>query len=256
MTAERNAFVTGAASGLGEAIAKRLSTDGFRVAIADIDSSGGERVAKELGLDQGRATFVECDVADLAAVRSAADTAERELGPIDALVHNAGFDEPNFFLQTDPGSWNRLLEVNLVGVLNCIYEFAPRIARRTGETGYGRIVNIASDAGRVGALGEAVYSAAKGGVIAFTKSMARELARDRVTVNAVCPGPAETPMTEEIRRTDIGKMMTERIVRNTPLRRLAEPDDVAGAVAYFLRDDARFITGQALSVSGGLTMHG
>lgn len=254
LVARRVAFVTGAASGLGRGIANRLAADEFAVIIADIDEANSETVVKEIEAAGGRASAITCDVADMESVRAAADEAMSSYGGIDVLVNNAGFDVPSFFLESDPAQWERLLAVNLGGVLNCTYVIAPRILDRCRETGYGRIVNIASDAGRVGALVEAVYSGAKGGVIAFTKTMARELARDKVTVNVVCPGPAETPMTDAIRTTEIGKMMMERVVRQTPLRRLGLPEDVAGAVAYFAADDARFVTGQALSVSGGLTM--
>jgi 2-hydroxycyclohexanecarboxyl-CoA dehydrogenase len=172
------------------------------------------------------------------------------------LVNNAGFDEPGFFVDTDPDRWGRLLGVDLVGVLNCTHVFAGDIAANSRETGYGRIVNIASDAGRVGSMGQAVYSAAKGGVIAFSKTMARELARDRVTVNTVCPGPADTPMTEGINEDPLGRKMMGGMLAVTPFKRLVTPDEVAAAVEFFGSEDARFITGQVLSVSGGLTMSG
>jgi 2-hydroxycyclohexanecarboxyl-CoA dehydrogenase len=250
------ALVTGAGSGLGRDIAHRLARDGFTIAIAELDPSSGEQVAKEIESEGGTARAFECDVSQIEAVTTCADAIGDALGGIDVLVNNAGFDSPNFFLNTEPALWDRLIAVNLMGVLNCIYVLAPRIAERQAGRDGGRIINIASDAGRVGALGEAVYSAAKGGVIAFTKSMARELARDKITVNAVCPGPAVTPMTDAINQTDIGKMMMERIIKATPLRRFAEPQDVSGAVAYFASPEARFVTGQAISISGGLTMHG
>ena len=241
----RTAFVTGAASGLGAAIAERLAADGFHVVVADIAEEAGRAKAEALG-----GAFVRCDVADMGSVSAAVP--ER----LDLLVNNAGFDEPAFFLDTEPELWQRLVAVNLMGVLNCTYVAAPRISERARETGYGRIVNVASDAGRVGALGEAAYAAAKGGAIAFTKSMARELARDGITVNAVCPGPADTPMTEGIRETKLGDKLMDRMIRATPLRRLAAPEDVAGAVAYFASDAASFVTAQVLSVSGGLTIPG
>lgn len=254
--ADSVALVTGAGSGLGRGIAHHLSADGFRIAIAEIDPSSGHQVAKEIESEGGTARSFGCDVADIESVTECADAVAEAFGGVDVLVNNAGFDSPNFFLSTEPALWDRLIAVNLMGVLNCIYVFAPRIAERTAESDRGRIINIASDAGRVGALGEAVYSAAKGGVIAFTKSMARELARDKITVNAVCPGPAVTPMTDAINETDIGKMMMDRIIKATPLRRFAEPDDVSAAVSYFASEGARFVTGQAISISGGLTMHG
>jgi 2-hydroxycyclohexanecarboxyl-CoA dehydrogenase len=250
----RVAFVTGAGSGLGRAIALRLASDRFAVAVTDVARERGAAVVAEIEASGGRASFLQCDVGDVDSVGAARDGAVDLFGGIDCLVNNAGFDRPDFFLQTDPGSWEPLIRVNLVGVLNCTHTLAPVIAERCRGSGYGRIVSIASDAGRVGSLGEAVYSAAKGGVIAFTKSMARELARDRVTVNAVCPGPADTPMTEAISSTELGRKMMERMVTATPLRRLGDPHEVAAAVAYLAGDEARFITGQALSVSGGLTM--
>jgi 2-hydroxycyclohexanecarboxyl-CoA dehydrogenase len=252
----RAAFVTGGGSGLGRSIAHRLAADGFAVAIADVDQSSGELVAKEIQEDGGRAIYLRCDVSDLESVKEAVATAVERLKSLDLLVNNAGFDEPDFFLQTDPSLWDRLIAVNLVGVLNCTFAAAPRIAESCAESGYGRIVNIASDAGRVGSLGEAVYAAAKGGVIAFTKAMARELARDKITVNAVCPGPADTPMTDTIRSSAFGEKLMGRLIDVTPLRRLATPEDVAGLVSYFARDEANFITAQVVSVSGGLTIPG
>jgi 2-hydroxycyclohexanecarboxyl-CoA dehydrogenase len=194
---DRVVFVTGAGSGLGLAIARRLAGAGATVVVADVDPGKGAAAAEAAG---GGSFFVECDVSDLASVRGAVDAAVERAGVIDALVNNAGFDLPGFFLQTDPGTWRSLIAVNLEGVLNCTYALAPRLIERAAQTGYGRIVNVASDAGRVGSSGEAVYSAAKGGVIAFSKSMARELARHGVTVNAVCPGPADTPMTDRSAR--------------------------------------------------------
>ena len=247
------AFVTGGASGIGRSIVERLARDGFAIAIADIDVDGAGTLA---GKVESEAIGVRCDVTSIDEVKAAAETVAGALGPVDVLVNNAGYDRPGFFLQGDPASWQHLLDVTLNGVLNCTYVLAPPIAARAAETGYGRIVNIASDAGRVGSMGEAVYSAAKGGAIAFTKSMARELARNGVTVNAVCPGPAETPMTDLIRTTEIGEKFMQRMVQATPLRRLAQPEEVAALVSYFTSEDARFTTGQVVSVSGGLTMSG
>lgn len=250
------AFVTGGASGLGRAIAQRLGSDGFTVVVADIADENAALVSKEIEGAGGRAVAVHCDVADRSSVAVAAREVTEAGLAVDVLVNNAGFDQPDFFLRTDPGSWDRLVAVNLMGVLNCTYVFSPGISERCKESGFGRIVNIASDAGRIGSMGEAVYSAAKGGVIAFSKSMARELARDRVTVNAVCPGPADTPMTEGIKARGIGEKMMGGLIAATPFRRLATAEEVATAVSFFASEEARFITGQVLSVSGGLTMSG
>ena len=248
MTAPRVAFVTGGSSGIGRAIAERLAADGMRIVIAARDVARAEAVAAEIA----GASAVRCDVTERASVAAARE----QVGAVDVLVTNAGFDEFEPFLDTDPAGWERLIAVNLYGVLHCAHVFAPALVARCRETGFGRIVNIASDAGRVGSTGEAVYSAAKGGVIAFTKSLARELARHGVTVNAVCPGPTETPMMDAIVATDFGGKVIERIVAASPRRRMSRPEEIAGAVAYFAGEEAGFVTGQVLSVSGGLTMAG
>lgn len=250
------AFVTGAGSGLGRAIAHRLAADGLTVAVTDIDEQAAATVAKEISEAGGTAESWRCDVSDVSSARSAGQDVVARFGSIDCLVNNAGFDEPGFFLDTEPDSWQRIVSVVMMGVLNCTYAIAPAISERCRDTGYGRIVNIASDAGRVGSMGEAAYSAAKGGVISFTKSMARELARDRVTANAVCPGPADTPMTDKINESELGRKMMAGMISVTPLKRLVTPEEVAAAVAYFASEEARFTTGQVLSVSGGLTMAG
>lgn len=247
------AVVTGGASGLGRAIAHRLANDGLGVVIADIDTARAAEVAEEIG---EAASSVACDVGDISSVRAAADAIGSQRGPVSVLVNNAGFDIPGFFLESEPEEWDRVVRVVMMGTLNCTYVFAPGIAERSRSTGYGRIVNIASDAGRVGSMGEAAYSAAKGGVIAFSKSMARELARDRVTVNSVCPGPADTPMTEQIRTSPLGEKLITQMAQVTPLKRLADPSEVAAVVSYFCSADASFTTGQTISISGGLSMHG
>jgi 2-hydroxycyclohexanecarboxyl-CoA dehydrogenase len=238
----RSALVTGGAKGIGEAIVRRLRAEGARVTIGDVDTEGAERVAAEVGADA-----VPLDVTDPDSARAAVDGA----GGLDVLVNNAGMDEFSFFTDTDPGLWERVLAVNLKGVLACTHATLPRMQR----AGYGRIVNIASEAGRVGSKGSAVYSAAKGGVIAFTKTIARENARFGITANAIAPGPIDTPLLR--RATELGEL-GERIIETmkgaTQVRRLGQPDEVAAAVAFLASEEAAYVTGETLGVSGGLGM--
>jgi 2-hydroxycyclohexanecarboxyl-CoA dehydrogenase len=250
------AIVTGAGSGIGRAIALRLARAGLAVAVTGRDQERTEAVAGEIAAAGGEAAAMRCDVTDRSSVAAALEQVLAWRGGVDVLVNNAGFDEFQPFLETDPESWERLVAVNLFGVLNCTHAIAPAIVERCRETGFGRIVNIASDAGRVGSTGEAVYSAAKGGVVAFSKSLARELGRDGVTVNVVSPGPTDTPMLDGIRATTFGGKVVDRLVAAHPRRRLSRPEEIAGAVAWFASDEAGFVTGQVLSVSGGLTMAG
>lgn len=235
----RRAFVTGGARGIGAAIATRLAAEGAEVVIGDLDVGAAGELAAGIG-----ARAVELDVADAAAARSAIESAS----PLDVLINNAGVDDHAFFTAMTPERWRRLIAVNLEGVLACTHAALPAMQR----AGYGRIVNIASEAGRLGAKGNAVYAAAKGGVIAFTKSLARELARQGVTVNCVCPGPTETPFLEVFAAG--GEKILEGMRRAIPLRRFATTDEIAAAVAFLASEDAAYITGQTLSVSGGLTM--
>jgi 2-hydroxycyclohexanecarboxyl-CoA dehydrogenase len=231
---ERVALVTGGARGIGRAIAQALAADGRRVAVADL-----------LEADVDGALAVALDITDPASVARAVGEVEQALGPVDILVNNAGWDEMRPFLETDEPFWDRVLDINLKGGLRMTKATVPGMVER----GWGRVVNIGSDAGRVGSSMEAVYSAAKGGVIAFTKTLAREIARTGVTANTVCPGPTRTPMLAEME-----PKMVERLERAVPMRRLGEPDDVAAAVAFLASERAGYITGQTLSVSGGLTM--
>ena len=238
----RKALVTGGASGIGAAIARRLAAEGASVVIGDVNEDGAADVAAELGAN---ATAL-----DVTQPSSAAAVVE-ELGPFAILVNNAGMDEFAFFTQTDPGVWDRVIGVNLGGVLACTHAVLPAMQK----AGYGRIVNIASEAGRVGSKGSAVYSAAKGGVIAFTKAIARENARFGITANAIAPGPIDTPLLR--RATELGEI-GERVIETmrgaTQMRRLGEPDEVAAAVAFLASDDASYVTGETLGVSGGLGM--
>ena len=231
---ERVALVTGGARGIGRAIALALAADGRRVVVGDL-----------LEADADGMLAVRLDVTDPASVARAVGAVEEALGPVDILVNNAGWDEMRPFLETDEPFWDRVLDINLKGGLRMIKATAPGMVER----GWGRVVNIGSDAGRVGSSLESVYSAAKGGVIAFTKTLARELARTGVTANTVCPGPTRTPMLAEME-----PRLVEALERAVPMRRLGEPDDVAAAVAFFASERAGYITGQTLSVSGGLTM--
>jgi 2-hydroxycyclohexanecarboxyl-CoA dehydrogenase len=239
------ALVTGAGSGIGRAIALRLAEEGAHVAVTDIDESKASEVAKEAGAP---AIAIAMDVADAASVRSGVARTEAELGPIDALVNNAGWEKSGPFLESDEATWQKIIAINLVGPMNCVKAVLPGMVER----GSGRIVSISSDAGRVGSSGEAVYSAAKAGIIGFSKTVAREVARQRITVNVVCPGPTDTALLAEVASGN--PRLVESLERAIPFRRLGQPDDIAGAVAFLASDDASFITGQTLSVSGGLTM--
>ncbi len=238
----RRALVTGGASGIGAATAARLAAEGAEVWIGDIDVEGAERVAAEVS---GQA--LELDVTDLAA----AETAVEASGTLDILVNNAGMDEFGFFPQTTPEQWAKVIAVNLTGVFNCTAAALPAMQ----EAGYGRIVSTASEAGRVGSKGSAVYSAAKGGVIAFMKVIARENGRYGITANSVAPGPIETPLLMGAKQLgEMGERIIETMRSQTQMRRLGSPEEVASAIAFLASDDASFVTGETLGVSGGLGM--
>jgi 2-hydroxycyclohexanecarboxyl-CoA dehydrogenase len=238
------ALVTGAAQGIGRAIAAALAKDGRRVVVADLQADAAEQTAADLG-----GIAVTLDVTDSASVTAAVERVSVELGPVEILVNNAGWDELKPFLDTDEEFWDRVIDVNLKGCLRTTHALLPGMIER----GFGRIVNIGSDAGRVGSSLESVYSGAKGGVIAFTKTVAREAARSGVTANVVCPGPTRTPLLEGMAEQGGEKLVTS-LERAVPMRRLGEPQDVAAAVAFLAGEQAGYITGQTLSVSGGLTM--
>ncbi|HUF45958.1 MAG TPA: glucose 1-dehydrogenase [Aestuariivirgaceae bacterium] len=249
----RVAMVTGGGGGIGRAIAARLAEEGCTVGVLDIDAAGADETVEAIGDAGGAGHALEADIADLAAVERAVADLETAAGPIDVLVNNAGWDRLGRFLDTRPELWRKIVDINLWGPLHMHHAVASRMAAR----GRGRIVNIASDAGRVGSSGEAVYAACKGGVIAFSKSLARELAGKQININVVCPGPTETALFDAfLEEGDYGRKVHEALARAIPFRRLGQPDDIAGIVAFLASDDASFITGQVISVSGGLTMHG
>jgi 2-hydroxycyclohexanecarboxyl-CoA dehydrogenase len=247
----RVALVTGGARGIGEAISKALAADGLKVAVADLLMQEAEATAAAIRDAGGKAVAVELDVTSSDSVAAGIASANEAFGPVDVLINNAGWDDLKPFVQTDESFWDRVIEVNFKGALRLTQGVLPGMLER----GWGRIINIGSDAGRVGSSLESVYSGAKGGVIAFTKTIARESARKGVTANAVCPGPTDTPFLRETvaKQGDADKVIGA-MVSGVPMRRLAQPQEVAAAVRFFASEDAGYVTGQTLSVSGGLTM--
>jgi 2-hydroxycyclohexanecarboxyl-CoA dehydrogenase len=245
----RAAMVTGAARGIGAAIVGALAADGAHVAVCDLDLGAATSTSEALAEEHGNRTMaVQVDVADSASVKAAVATIERDLAPIDILVNNAGIDVIQPFMDSTEETWDRLIAVNLKGpITTCHAVLAGMLTR-----GSGKIVNIGSDAGRVGSSGEAVYSATKGGVIAFTKTLAREVAARGINVNCVCPGPTDTALLDQVAAAS--QKLYDSLARAIPLKRIAQPSDIAPVVAFLVSDDAGYITGQTLSVSGGLTM--
>ena len=252
--AGKTAIVTGAGSGIGRAIASRLATEGCMVGVFDINPTGAAETVAAIEAAGGKALAVQCDITDYAAVTAAVASFEQQAGAgTDVLVNNAGWDTPIPFLKTEPAFWQKVTAINWFGPLHMTHAVAQGMAARKS----GRIVQIASDAGRVGSSGEVVYSGCKGATIAFSKALARELARANVTINTVCPGPTDTPaMTAFVGTGEQGQKIRDEMVKGVPLGRIGLPDDYPGLVAFLASDDAAFMTGQTISVSGGLTMHG
>jgi 2-hydroxycyclohexanecarboxyl-CoA dehydrogenase len=239
---DKIAIVTGGGQGIGKAIAEKLAAEGATVAVTDLVGQNASQTADGLP----GAVAMGVDVTDRQGVQAMADQVVQLFGRIDVLVNNAGWDKASPFVDSEPGDWDRAIAVNLYGVLHTCKAVLPIMAAQ----GSGAVVNLGSDAGRVGSSGEAVYSAAKGGVIAFTKSLAREMARHQVRVNCVCPGPTDTALFASF----AGPKLREALTKAIPFRRLGEPADVANVVAFLASDEASFVTGQTVSVSGGLTM--
>lgn len=249
---ERVALITGGAQGIGKGITTSLAEAGFTVVIADLNLEVATATAEELNGRDLKAVAVAMNVTDTASVQEAVKEAEEKVGPIDVLINNAGWDDFMPFLDTTEEFWDKIIDLNFKGHLRTIKAIVPGMVER----GYGRVINIGSDAGLVGSSLEAVYSGAKGGVIAFTKTLAREVARSGVTANAVCPGPTDTPALRKFAdgAGDGADKVISGMTRAVPMKRLGTPEDVGPAVAFFASESAGFITGQTLSVSGGLTM--
>jgi len=249
---DRVVLVTGGSRGIGRAISLRLAEEGAKVAIADILESDAAQVVAEITKSGGQAMSIMTDVANLDQVRACIQKVTEAWGQVDVLVNNAGWDKLEPFVESKPETWDKVIAINLKGPINFCHAVIPQmIARKAGK-----IISISSDAGRVGSTGEAVYSACKAGIIGFTKTLARELARAKINVNVVCPGPTETPLLKGITGGESGAKVIDAMTRAVPFRRLGQPEEIAAAVAFFASPDADFVTGQVLSVSGGLTMAG
>ena len=250
---DRTVIVTGGAGGIGGATCRRFAAQGAKVAVFDMNLDSAQKVAEAIQASGGTAVAYKCDITDRAAVDAAVMDTIVQLGPIDVLVNNAGWDVFKPFVKTVPDEWSKLIAINLTGALHMLHAVLPGMVERNA----GRIVNIASDAARGGSSGEAVYSACKGGLVALSKTLAREHARHNITVNVVCPGPTDTALLAGVAEGARDPVKLIEAFRSAiPLGRLGQPEDLASAIVFFGSDDASFITGQVISVSGGLTMHG
>ena len=243
----KTAVVTGGASGIGKATAEALAEAGAHVIIGDLDAANGEAVAASIRARGQGADYLRLDVADLASVAEFKAGALALRPQVDIVANVAGWGKIQPFMENTPEFWRKVMDVNLLGPVAVTHAFLPGMIERKS----GKVVTVSSDAGRVGSLGETVYSGAKGGAIAFTKSLAREVARPNINVNCVCPGPTDTPLLRAV-----PEKHQEAFIKATPMRRLAKPSEIADAILFFASDRASFITGQTISVSGGLTLAG
>ena len=250
---DKTVIVTGGGGGIGGATCRRFASEGAKVAVFDMNLEAAEKVAADIRAAGGQAAAFKCDITQRADVDAAVAATESQLGSVAVLVNNAGWDVFKPFIKTVPAEWERLIAINLTGALHMLHAVLPGMAERKS----GRIVNVASDAARGGSSGEAVYSACKGGLVALSKTLAREHARQGITVNVVCPGPTDTALLAGVAEgaRDPAKLI-EAFKSAIPLGRLGQGEDLASAIAFLGSDDASFVTGQVLSVSGGLTMHG
>ncbi len=249
----RVAIITGGGGGIGGATARRLSEEGAKVAVLDKNEASAVATVAAIAAAGGTAQAFTCDITDHAGVKACVASVEAALGPVDVLINNAGWDVFKPFVDTTPDEWQKLIAINLVGALNLHHAVLPGMSQRRA----GRIVNVASDAARVGSSGEAVYAACKAGLLGLSKTLAREHARHGITINVVCPGPTDTALFQEFRAGSRNpEKLDEAFRRSVPMGRIGKPDDLPGAICFFASDDAGYITGQVLSVSGGLTMAG
>ena len=249
---DKVALVTGGSRGIGRAICLRLAEEGAKVAIVDILEDEARKTADDILATGRQAQVVRTDVTQLDQVQACVRQVTDNWGPIDVLVNNAGWDKIEPFLHSAPETWDKVIAINLRGPIN----FCHTVAAQMAERGQGKIISISSDAGRVGSTGEAVYSACKAGIVGFSKTLARELARAKINVNVVCPGPTDTALLQQVSSGEKGAKIISAMTRAVPFRRLGQPEEIANAVAFFASPDADFVTGQVLSVSGGLTMAG
>ncbi|HZJ98317.1 MAG TPA: 2-hydroxycyclohexanecarboxyl-CoA dehydrogenase [Oligella sp.] len=250
---DKTVIVTGGAGGIGSATCRRFAEAGAKVAVFDMNLDAATKVAEDIKAAGGQAAAFKCDITNRTEVDAAVAGTIETLGPVDVLVNNAGWDVFKPFLKTVPEEWEKLIAINLTGALNMLHSVLPGMVERNS----GRVVTVASDAARGGSSGEAVYSACKGGLVSLSKTLAREHSRHNITFNVVCPGPTDTALLADVAEgaRDPAKLI-EAFRSAIPLGRLGQPDDLAGAIVFFGSDAASFITGQVISVSGGLTMHG